>query len=430
MAEVVVVGAGLGGLASALRLAKLGHAVTLVERGSAVGGAMRPIRHEGFTWDAEATTLPAALRDLSRKSGRPLEREVDLVARPILREHRFLGSRTIRLPGGSSAAQIAAVDAALGEPLGRAWVEYAHSFADTWDVLRRHVLEHPYRPGTSSEADKLLRRGGTLHRLIERSLPDPRLGAVARYHAEAMGQDPRKVPAWWGVIDHLEHNFGSWGAPTGLGPVLDTLEARLTTRKVAVALGTTVLDVEVRNNTATGVLTSEGRIGADVVVVAVDPRGLPALAQHASRTSPAPALRTTLLGLRPGAATLTDETVLHGSPTLVVRPGGEAPDGHQAWTVTTFGPGGQDPIVALADRGIEIRHHLVVRRDLSPDEQVRRHGSSHGLLWDSARTFARALTTITPINGLYAAGACSTIAATTPFVALTGTQVAEAIGPA
>ena len=56
MARVVVVGGGFGGLASAVRLAKLGHDVTLLERSETLGGALAPVTADGFTWDAGATS--------------------------------------------------------------------------------------------------------------------------------------------------------------------------------------------------------------------------------------------------------------------------------------------------------------------------------------------------------------------------------------
>ena len=54
--RVVVVGGGFGGLASAARLAKLGHEVTLLERGDDLGGALASVTADGFTWDAGPTT--------------------------------------------------------------------------------------------------------------------------------------------------------------------------------------------------------------------------------------------------------------------------------------------------------------------------------------------------------------------------------------
>ena len=66
MARVVVVGGGLGGTATAARLAKLGHRVTLCEAGDRLGGALSSVEQDGFVWDggAPSTLLPAVLRDL------------------------------------------------------------------------------------------------------------------------------------------------------------------------------------------------------------------------------------------------------------------------------------------------------------------------------------------------------------------------------
>src|SRR5262245_9573041 len=91
MAQVVVVGGGFGGMAAAARLAKLGHRTTLCEQGQSLGGALGVVEEQGFVWDAGpwSTTLPAVLRDLFRKSGRPLERVVDLAPVAPARTHRF-----------------------------------------------------------------------------------------------------------------------------------------------------------------------------------------------------------------------------------------------------------------------------------------------------------------------------------------------------
>ena len=104
MARVVVVGGGFGGLASAVRLAKIGHEVTLLEASDRLGGALGTVEQEGFRWDTgpTQTMLPAVLRDLFRKSGRPLEKELELVPVDPVRQHRFEDDDAVLdLPGGS-----------------------------------------------------------------------------------------------------------------------------------------------------------------------------------------------------------------------------------------------------------------------------------------------------------------------------------------
>ncbi len=110
MARVVVVGGGFGGMAAAARLAKLGHEVTLLERSPQLGGSLAPISEDGFTWDAApaSTLMPAVVRDLFRKSGRPLEAELGVELEPLdpIREHRFEDLTSVRVTGGSRAAQL------------------------------------------------------------------------------------------------------------------------------------------------------------------------------------------------------------------------------------------------------------------------------------------------------------------------------------
>src|SRR3546814_20746605 len=107
MARTVVIGGGFGGMATAARLAKLGHEVTLVEHRDRLGGAMGTIEEDGFTWDAgpTMTLLPGVVRDLFRKSARPPAREIDLVPQEILREHPIEASTVLKLPGGSQHDQ-------------------------------------------------------------------------------------------------------------------------------------------------------------------------------------------------------------------------------------------------------------------------------------------------------------------------------------
>ena len=141
MARVVVVGGGFGGMASAARLAKLGHEVTLLEASARLGGALGFVERDGFRWDAGPThmLLPAVVRDLFRKSGRPLEKELDLVPVEPMRQHRFEDGTRLDLPSGSRSAQIAAIDAALGDGLGRAWAAYTAEFPEDWEALRQRL---------------------------------------------------------------------------------------------------------------------------------------------------------------------------------------------------------------------------------------------------------------------------------------------------
>ncbi|HEY0890128.1 MAG TPA: NAD(P)/FAD-dependent oxidoreductase [Nocardioides sp.] len=435
MARVVVVGGGFGGLASAARLAKLGHAVTLVESEPALGGALRPVEQDGFAWDgaATATILPAVVRDLFRKSGRPLERELTEVELDVVREHRFADGSSVRLPGGSRAAQLAAFDQLSdrrGRPLGQAWVDHVAAYRPAWEALRLHVFE-----ASTAEPPKpvraLLTSRETLQRRLRAALPDERLRLVAAHPFRAAGHDPRDVPAWAGLTAYLEQRFGCWTYQGGMAALGDALARRLVTRKVTALTGTTATDLVVRNGRVAAVATSAGEIDADAVVCAVDPRRLPALSRHAAASMPAIPPSVVHLGLTGDLPDLPHETVLHGDPTLVVRTGGRAPDGHQAWTVHVRGKLYEDVLVALARHRIDLRERVVSRVDLSPRELVQGwHGSPLGVVWQGRRSVRDRLGPLTPVPGVYAAGAHAVSGDGLPFVGLSAALVAQAIGPA
>lgn len=440
MARVVVVGGGFGAMASAARLARIGHEVTLLERSPSLGGALssliRTVDGVGeFTWDAGASTtlLPAVVRDLFRKSGRPLEREVELVPLDCVREHRFADGTSLRLPGGSRAAQLEAFDR-LAPGLGPAWVDHVASYGDTWELLRREHLERPWDPDLGSrELRDLMAGRETLHRRLRTTFRDDRPRLVAAHPFVAEGHDLRNVPAWQGVTAYVEQRFGAWTVPGGLAGLGRAMVDRLDTRRVTVLTGVEVRDVVVRSGRAAGVLTDGGEVAADAVVCAVDPRRLPALAPYVRATMPAlpPVVSHLALARAEELPDLPHETVFHGDPMLVVRTGGRAPAGCAAWTVHGRGKLAEDLLRALARLGLDLREHVVDRVDLSPRDLVEGWGGSpHGVLWQGRRTAQRRLGPTTPVPGVYAAGAHATPGSGIPYVGLSASLVAQALGPA
>ncbi|QIX26340.1 NAD(P)/FAD-dependent oxidoreductase [Nocardioides sp. JQ2195] len=433
MARVVVIGGGFGGMASAARLAKLGHDVTLVERLPHLGGAMGTVEKDGFTWDAgpSATLLPAVVRDLFRKSGRPLEREIDLVPQEIIRTHHFEDDTRVALPGGSRAAQVEALDD-LAPGLGDQWASYVGAFADDWEAIRRDYLERPWIPEfASKETTARIFTREMLAKRLKKSFKDDRLRMLAAHPFVFEGHDPRDVPAWMGMVSYVEQRFGAWTVEGGFGRLCDVLAQRLATRKVTVLLDTRVDDIVVRGGRAVAVATDSGEIDADVVVCAIDPRGLPVLAPHVRRTMPAIPPVVCHLGLTGDVPVLPPESVFHGDPMLVVRTGGTAPEGGKAVTVLARGLLAEDIVLGLVRKGLNLRPHVEVRVDRSPRTQVEQWGGSPmGVLWQGRNTLRDRLSTTTPVPGVYAAGAHAAPGAGIPHVGLSAALVAQEVGPA
>ena len=433
MARVVVVGGGFAGMAAAARLARLGHDVTLLERSERLGGALSTVEQDGFAWDAGPTTtlLPAVVRDLFRKSGRPLERELDLQPLDLVREHRFADGSAVRLPGGSRAAQLAAFES-LGAGLGRQWVDHVASYGETWELLRKEWYERPFDPDVAPrELLALLDRRESLHKRLRRTLDDERLRLVAGHRVVMDGHALRRAPVLAGVDVYLEQRFGAWTVPGGIAALGGAMAERLALRGVTVLTGTAATDLVVRDGRVAAVRAASGEVDADLVVVAIDPRRLPALASYVRRTMPAFPPVVCHVGLAGDVPDLPHEVVLHGEPLLVVRTGGRAPDGAVAWTVLARGHIAEDVLTAVARHGLDVRRQVVARVDRTPRDLVEAWGGSpHGVEWQGARTARTRLGPRTPIPGVLAAGAHATTGSGLPFAGLSAALVAEMVGRA
>ncbi len=262
---VVVVGASLGGLACAARLARVGHHVVVVDRRP--GPSQQPWRHR------PVIALPAAWRDLFRKSGRILDAALALegyalVPAPATR-HELPDATALDLPT-DRGEQYTALARLVGEVAAGAWRDLLDRAGTTWQQVRRAGLE--------SEAD--LSDPHTLALVTDRRtiaseadrLPDPRLTALARSVAHRLGSAPEDTPYWLLSRASVERTFGLWtvtrdGVPQPAETLDTLLLRRASDRGVELRWSVTATAV-----TASGVSTTNGDLEAAAVISAVGHR--------------------------------------------------------------------------------------------------------------------------------------------------------------
>ncbi|MDB1089881.1 NAD(P)/FAD-dependent oxidoreductase [Streptomyces sp. ACA25] len=417
MAGIVVVGAGMGAMAAAARLAVAGHRVTVLERGSTHGGAVRQYTRDGFAFDTGPGLLhlPAVWRDLFVKTGKqPLEECLTLTRVDPAAEHRFADGTAVRLPGFSLGGVRRALDDALGDAAGARWTALLGRGRQTWEATRRPLMEEPLTAGSAAGAAlrrdpyPVVRRRGRLRRrppaladLGRDELQDPRLAALLASSVRDYGIDPRLAPASAAVLAYMEQAFGSWYPLGGLRALADAVHRRCLDRGVEFVMGAHAARILEADGRAAGVELADGRtFGADTVVWGAPEPQTPLLGQ--SRC-------TVLLALRgsrpPGTA---HRTVLHapdpyGDPLVhpvvtLLRPDDAAlrPDAHHESAVLTAAvpaagsngaPGGTDweafadLLLDAAERaGLGLRDRLLWRVVRTPADVERDTGSPGGVV--------------------------------------------------
>jgi phytoene desaturase len=278
VAWVVVVGAGVGGLAAAARLAAQGHRVVLHERSATHGGKLGEYRRDGFTFDTGPSllTMPQVFTDLFAATGGPAELELEPVD-PVC-GYRFADGTRLDLPFDPAAVP-AALDNALGPGSGAAWQAFHDRSARLWDLVGEPVLHRPLRARDLARFSARLRDLRvvapwlTLRRLGEQLLPDPRLRMWLDRYATYSGSDPRRAPSVLSVTPYVEQRFGSWWVRGGLRRLGDALLERCHDLGVEVHLDSPVTEVTTAGRRVSGVRLADGRrVPADVVVCDADAR--------------------------------------------------------------------------------------------------------------------------------------------------------------
>ncbi|MGA4842511.1 phytoene desaturase family protein [Streptomyces sp. G45] len=489
MARIVVIGAGMGAMTAAARLAVAGHQVVVHERARTYGGALGRVERDGFAFDAGPALLhlPAVYRDLFVKTGKaPLEDRVELSqVEPAVR-HVFADGTAVDLPNASRAGVSEALDAALGAGAGERWSAFMNRARDAWDRTRRPLLEEPLWPNWQVLAERepypsvprrrLLRRerrAATLAEIAEWELGgEPRLAALLGHFALAHGLDPRSAPASAAVLPYLEQTFGTWSVRGGLRALATAVYERCLERRVEFAFGSAVARVVVKDGGAAGVELADGTVvDADIVVAGVAPGVLGRLLPGAEVRAPggvpaqaaAPSRLTVLLALRGARPEGTPHrTVLHApdaaaevdrlfgprpgvpaAPTLaVLRP--DDPEGtpdadHEAVTLRATVPAGAEVTDADVQRLIDraeaavpgLRDRLLWHEVRTPADVAEATGADGGAVPAPALAAAsgRLLhpANSTAIRGLFAVGGWSHPGGGLPHAGMSGTLVAGLI---
>jgi phytoene desaturase len=330
VARVVVVGAGMGGLAAAARLRAGRHEVIVLEQADVVGGKLGWFERDGFGFDTGPSllTLPAVYRDLFLKTGDRLEDAVDLVPVDPAFRYRFADGTWLDLPNASRGRTTAALDAALGAGAGRQWADFLDRAGRIWDATRKPFLESPLDGAGSLLCESRRVRDlatiapwSSLRGLGRRYLRDERLRTMLDRYATYTGSDPRRAPAALATVPYVEQTFGAWYVRGGLRRLGDALHQRVLDVGATVRTGADVAEVLLDAGRVSGVRLKDGeRIPADVIVANADaahlygdlvPGSAAARARRAlRRTTPSLSGFVLLLALRGRTPGLSHHTVL------------------------------------------------------------------------------------------------------------------------
>src|SRR4051794_16816046 len=269
--RVAVIGAGLGGLAAALRLQGAGCDVTVLEQRPAPGGRASRLRTDGYTWDTGPSliTMPWVLEQAFAAGGLDLHAEVRL--RPLEPLYR------IRWAGEERTFEFSSDRERLRAQVARFDARDAARLPGFLDALRPIYEEGILGAGRRAFGDlrsfapllpRMARLGAIvpLHRFVPRHFRHPRVREAFSFHSLFIGGDPFRVPAIYGALAYLQVIDGGWYTDGGVYSLVEAMA-----RPLDVRCGARVETIE-RGRAGVRAVWLEGgeRVPADVVVSNAD----------------------------------------------------------------------------------------------------------------------------------------------------------------
>ena len=488
--EIAVIGAGIGGLCTAARLAKAGHRVTIFEASDRTGGKCRTewIGRYAFDTGPSLLTLPAVYRDFFQRTGEVMGRVVELEEVNPSFDYRFHDGKSVQFANLSRKKTLEAISQSLGEVSAAEWERVMLRAEAMWDVSREPFVESEMKsPISLLKRPRVLRDLATIapwKSLRGLKIESPYLSKIMDRYATYSGSDPRSAPAVLSTIAFVEEAFGAWHIKGGIGTLSEKITQRCEKLGVAINLNTFVTEITHQGNKVTGLIANGQHRSFDRIVANTDAQFLyekllpgsrtaKKVAKSLSQSEPSLAGFSLLLGLKPSTApALSHHTILFPEdydaefesifttktpvekPTIYICAPNDPlmvkDEGHEAWFVLVNAPRhskGSDGfdwsdaefarryansiIDQIEARGISIRDRLEVLEIRTPlDLQNSVHapgGSIYGTSSNGARSaFARAKNR-SPIKGLYLVGGSAHPGGGLPLVGLSAEIVANAI---
>lgn len=273
--KAIVIGAGFGGIAAALRLRAKGHAVTLIDRCAALGGRAQVFEREGFRHDAGPTviTAPFLFEELFALFGESFADHVKLVPLTPWYRFQFADGDTFDY-GGTLEATLAEIERI--EPRDRAgYLALLEHSRRIYDIGFTQLSAQPFhRLGTMlRQVPHLLglRNYETVWQMVSRHLVSDKLRRAFSIQPLLVGGNPFDTTSIYGLIHFLERAHGVHFAMGGTGAVTQALGGLMERQGIALRLSTTVERVRIEQGVARGVVLADGTVlEADIVVSDAD----------------------------------------------------------------------------------------------------------------------------------------------------------------
>ncbi len=275
----IIIGAGFGGLAAAMRLGAKGYKVVVFDKMNSLGGRGSSINLKGYRFDLGPTivTLPNMFRSLWNYCGRDFDKDVELKSLDPFYKIKFPDNSEFSASNDTyqmkkqvkefSPSDLAGYEKFMRESKIRYDIAFSEdksigrvSMHKLWDTLKVLPLFG------------LLRADRSVYQMAAARVKDPRLRFALSFHPLFVGGDPFNVTSMWGLVSHIEKVFGVHCAIGGFSAIAKAMGKIILEQGGDIYLNSEVREITYMDNKVTGVKLKNNRnVKADIVISNSDP---------------------------------------------------------------------------------------------------------------------------------------------------------------
>ena len=276
--KALIIGAGIAGIATAIRMAIKGYMVEVFEANHYPGGKLAEIKQDGFRFDAGPSllTMPQYVDELFQLAGRDPSQFFSYQRLDITCKYFYEGGSCLTAYADEEKF-VNEVDQLTGE--GKALRRYIKNSSRIYELTDHLFLQRSLdqlKTFFNWDAFKSLLHfgeidtGRTMHKANSQFFADIRLQQYADRYATYNGSNPYQAPATLNVIPHLEQHFGAYFPKGGIYQITNCLIGLAESLGVKFHYQSKVDEIILKDKKAVGISVNDEVIGADMVVSNMD----------------------------------------------------------------------------------------------------------------------------------------------------------------
>lgn len=276
--KVIVVGAGVAGLASAIRLQHAGYQVEIYEKESTPGGKMNRIEKDGYTFDLgpSIVMMPEVYREIFELCGRDPDDYIPMEKLDPMYRVYFTDIPDAPIDISSDLTEMTRTIESIHKPDVEGFLSYLNDIYKGYTFAMENILKRPFRKRSDVYNLSMVRKApkvklvGTADRFLGRYIKSERLKQILGFQTLYIGVSPFSGPSFYSMIPMIQFLYGVWFIKGGMYTMASSMERLFKELGGEIFYDSPVQEISTDNRRATGVIVDDKKVDSDFVVCNAD----------------------------------------------------------------------------------------------------------------------------------------------------------------